>query len=218
MKSELNHHYIGNSYGGNQDWFRTYWMRLGGCGAETACESSIYFAREFGMTELYPFDCKEINRKEYVDFAHIMEPYLSPRLTGINKLSIYVDGYSRYLRDAGEERIAVDAFGGDNPYKVAAEKVKLQIDAGLPIPFLTLRHKDKRYEEYVWHWYLVNGYEKTLEGLKVKAVTYSEYKWLDLRGLWNTGSKPTGGMIIYKVLGQQSIGHNHGNTIANAII
>ena len=100
MKSELNHHYIGNSYGGNQDWFRTYWMRLGGCGAETACESSIYFAREFGMTELYPFDCKEINRKEYVDFAHIMEPYLSPRLTGINKLSIYVDGYSRYLRDA----------------------------------------------------------------------------------------------------------------------
>lgn len=70
----------------------------------------------------------------------------------------------------------------------------------------------------MWHWYLVNGYEEALEGLKVKAVTYSEYKWLDLRGLWNTGSKPTGGMIIYKVLGQQSIGHNHGNTIANAII
>ena len=79
-----------------------------------------------------------------MDFAHIIEPYLNPRLTGINKLSIYVDGYSRYLRDTGEERIAVDAFGGDNSYKVAAEKVKRQIDAGLPIPFLTLRHKDKR--------------------------------------------------------------------------
>ena len=48
MKRELNHHYIGESYGGNQDWFRTFWMRIGGCGAETACESSLYFARELG--------------------------------------------------------------------------------------------------------------------------------------------------------------------------
>lgn len=45
-----------------------------------------------------------------MDFAHIMEGYLWPRITGINKLSIYV-----------------------------------------------------------------NGYEDTPEGLKVKAVTYSEY-------------------------------------------
>ena len=35
MKRELEHFYIGYSYGGNQDWFRTFMMRIGGCGAET---------------------------------------------------------------------------------------------------------------------------------------------------------------------------------------
>ena len=33
MKRELDHFYIGRSYGGNQDWFRTFMMRLGGCAA-----------------------------------------------------------------------------------------------------------------------------------------------------------------------------------------
>lgn len=199
MKRELNHHYIGESYGGNQDWFRTLWMRIGGCGAETACESSLYFARELGFTKLYPFNSDDVKREEYVDFAHMMEDYLWPRLTGINKLSIYVNGYVKYLRDAGEYRVDVGEFSGDHTYEEAAEKVKEQIDSGLPIPFLTLRHNDTRFSDYVWHWYLVNGYDETQEGLKVKAVTYSGYKWLDLKRLWNTGCKPTGGMIIYTV-------------------
>lgn len=199
MKRELNHHYIGESYGGNQDWFRTLWMRIGGCGAETACESSLYFARELGFTKLYPFNSDDVKREEYVDFAHMMEDYLWPRLTGINKLSIYVNGYVKYLRDAGEYRVDVGEFSGDHTYEEAAEKVKEQIDSGLPIPFLTLMHKDTRFSDYVWHWYLVNGYDETQEGLKVKAVTYSGYKWLDLKRLWNTGCKPTGGMIIYTV-------------------
>ena len=82
MKRELNHHYIGESYGGNQDWFRTFWMRIGGCGAETACESSLYFARELGFTKLYPFDSDVVKREEYVDFAHMMEDYLWPRIFG----------------------------------------------------------------------------------------------------------------------------------------
>ena len=49
MRKELEHHYIEGSYGGNQEWFIGPMMKLGGCGAETACESSIYFANHFGM-------------------------------------------------------------------------------------------------------------------------------------------------------------------------
>ena len=49
MRRELEHFYIGYSYGGNQDWFRTFMMRLGGCGAETACDSSLYFALHMGV-------------------------------------------------------------------------------------------------------------------------------------------------------------------------
>ena len=92
MRGELEHCMTGNSYGGNQDWFRTFMMRIGGCGAETACDSSLYFAIHKGVEGIYPFDHKNLSKGEYVDFAHMMEKYLWPRWSGIDKLSIYLDG------------------------------------------------------------------------------------------------------------------------------
>ena len=53
MRRELEHFMIGNSYGGNQDWFRTFMMRIGGCGAETACDSSLYFAIHKGVEGIF---------------------------------------------------------------------------------------------------------------------------------------------------------------------
>lgn len=54
MRRELEHFQIGNSYGGNQDWFPTFMMRIGGCGAETACDSSVYLALHRGLPALRP--------------------------------------------------------------------------------------------------------------------------------------------------------------------
>mgnify|MGYP000109711342 CR=1 FL=1 len=76
MQKELDHFMIGRSYGGNQEWFSNFMMRLGGCAAETACDSSVYFAREKGITQAYPYDAQHLTRKEYVEFSKIMEPYL----------------------------------------------------------------------------------------------------------------------------------------------
>ena len=73
MKRELEHFSIGRSYGGNQDWFRTFMMRIGGCRAETACDSSLYFALRRGVEGIYPFDKDRLTKSDYVDFAHIME-------------------------------------------------------------------------------------------------------------------------------------------------
>ena len=48
QRKELKSFYIGDSYGGNQQWFKSFMMRLGGCGAQTACDACIYFAKNFG--------------------------------------------------------------------------------------------------------------------------------------------------------------------------
>ena len=32
-----------------------------------------------------------------------------------------------------------------------------------------------------------------------KAVIYSEYEWLDLRILWDTGNDPKGGLVLYEI-------------------
>lgn len=200
-KKELEHFYIGDSYGGNQDWFHSLMMRKGGCAAETACDSSLYFALYKGVEKVYPFDQHNLSKSEYIVFAHRMEKYLWPRMRGVNRLDIFIDGYAKYLKDRGVDCIHMTEFSGSEPYEKAAEVLIRQIDQGYPVPVLILSHKDKSMEDYVWHWFLINGYE-TQEGtddLQVKAVTYSEYEWVDFRRLWDTGHDTKGGFVLYEI-------------------
>ena len=199
MKHELEHFCIGRSYGGNQDWFRTFMMRIGGCGAETACDSSLYFAMHRGVENIYPFDLSSLSKDDYVEFAHMMEKYLWPRMSGIDRLDIYADGYSKYLRDRGVTCISMDLLEGNSSYEEAERAVRKQTDDGYPVPTLILNHSNKRYKDYVWHWFLINGYDDSGEEFLVKAVTYSAYEWLSLKELWNTGFKRRGGFVLYHI-------------------
>ncbi len=117
MRHELEHFTIGYSYGGNQDWFRTFMMRL----------------------------------------------------------------------------------GGSVPYETAAATVKKQIDEGYPIPTLILNHKDRSLKDYVWHWFLINGYDDKDGTMMVKTVTYSGFQWFDLRIMWDTGYNNKGGLVLYRL-------------------
>ncbi|MBQ9075872.1 MAG: hypothetical protein IJY32_07910 [Mogibacterium sp.] len=203
-RRELEHFYIGNSYGGNQGWFRSFMMRIGGCGAETACDSSLYFALNLGIEGIYPFDVHRLSKRDYVDFAHIMEKYLWPRMSGIDRTEIFVDGYAKYLRDRGVDSVSMTTLEGTEPYEAAAEAVMRQIDAGYPVPTLILNHRDRKYADYNWHWFLINGYEVSDDQstVLVKAVTYSSYEWLDLRRLWNTGHIRRGGLVLFSSEGR----------------
>lgn len=199
MKNELPHFQIGNSYGGNQDWFPTFMMRIGGCGAETACDSSIYFALHRGLSTIAPENAATLSRDDYVSFAYEMKPYLSPRMTGIDRLEIFTDGYDQYLRDRGETRLSMKMLHGTEPYNIARSAVMQQIDHGYPIPTLILNHRNKSLDDYIWHWFLINGYDDTNGQFLVKAVTYSKFEWLDFQQLWNTGHERRGGLILFEL-------------------
>lgn len=199
MKHELEHFTIGDSYGGNQDWFPTFMMRIGGCGAETACDSSVYFALHRGLETIAPENATTLTRRDYVRFAYKMKPYLSPRRTGIDRLDIYIDGYAAYLRDCGETRLTMTPLDGTEPFDAASAAIVQQIDQRCPVPTLILNHRSKDFRDYVWHWFLINGYDETDDAFLVKAVTYSRYEWLDLRALWDTGYERRGGFVLYRV-------------------
>lgn len=202
MKKELEHFYIGNSYGGNQEWFNSFMMRKGGCAAETACDSSLYFAMHKGIETIYPFafnGLESITKGEYVSFAHLMEPYLKPRMSGIDTLELYISGYNRYLEMHGITNIEMYTFRGDEPYEDAVDIVRSQIDDGYPIPTLILNHRNKALRDYEWHWFLINGYDESDDSFTVKAVTYSSWEWIDLKELWDTGYSRKGGFVIYEM-------------------
>ena len=197
MKKELKHPYIGASYGGNQEWFSGFMMKIGGCAAETAIECCIYFDRNF-KTLLCPFDADKVTKENFVSLGEIMKPYLRPRMSGIDRLSIYIDGFGRYLSDKNSP-IKLSGIEGSESCEKAKAALISQIDREIPVPFLCLYHSNPSFKEYEWHWFLINGYELFDNTLMVKAVTYSTWEWLNFDDLWNTGRARKGGMILIDI-------------------
>lgn len=198
MKQELAYFYIGESFGGNQDWCFDPMMHLGGCAALTACDICIYLAKHKQMRNLCPFETETLNKKQYLRFAKIMKPYLRPRKNGVNRLDLYTEGFGRYLSDIGEGGLILDEFDGTVNAKDGWETVKTQIDDGYPAAYLMLKHQDKALEDFVWHWFLLVGYEESEKGRFVKTATYGEGLWLDFDNLWNTGFTEKGGMVLVR--------------------
>lgn len=210
MERLLDYFTIDDVFGGNQDWFTNIVMHIGGCAAATACDSCIYFAKHMGMEFLYPYDIDKLNKEDYKKFSQIMKPYIRPRVNGVRKLEWYIEGFGKYLRDVCDEArvkempirdagIRMEGFSGGHSYGEAAEKIRGQIDAGLPVPYLMLRHKmTEKYKDFIWHWFLVVGYEETEQGMWIIAATYGEKVRLDLEELWDTGYEERGGLILYK--------------------
>lgn len=197
MKKELPHFNVGTAYGGAQDWCHTQWMKMGGCAAITACDCSLCFELYKGKTGLYPHDRNNISQEDYVDFAYVMEPYLRPRWSGIDKLDIYIEGFTKFLHQRGVTDIALTPWDGKENLEDTKIVIKKQIDSGWPIPCLTLKHKAPAMDDFVWHWYILNGYEEFEDTFMVKAVTYGTWRWLDLKMLWTTGHQRKGGLILF---------------------
>lgn len=69
------------------------------------------------------------------------------------------------------------------------------IDAGFPIPYLNLYHRDPAFSDFVWHWFLLTGYTVYADAMLVKVISYGECYWFDLAKLLNTGHRRKGGMV-----------------------
>ena len=171
-KKELPHFYIGESLGGQQKWYSRitdFGMNVGGCAAVSACDCAIYFAKYFGLRGLYPFDLENISREDYLRFGKIREPYLYPRWSGENNF--------------------------DDTQKIICR----QIDAGYPLPCLLLKHHVAELKAYVWHWFILNGYEIRGGNFFVKAVSYGIGRWINFATLWGTGYERKGGLILFEI-------------------
>ena len=173
-------------------------MRMGGCAAAAACDSCIYFEQYRGKQGLYPYDKANITKEDYIKFAMVMKPYLHPRLTGIDTLELYMDGFSQYMTDCGSRDIMMEPFYGSEPLEKAREVLQQQINEGFPVPCLMLHHKNRAFKNYDWHWFMLTGYESYEDTSMVKAATYGGFRWLDFNELWDTGHRRKGGLIIYK--------------------
>ena len=201
IKKELPYFYIGSSLGGQQEWYSRitdFGMHVGGCAAITACDCAIYFEKYFNLRGLYPFDLQNISREDYLRFGKIMEPYLYPRWSGVDKLEIYLDGFGRFLKDRNAA-VKLSGWSGENNFDDTWKVIRAQIDAGYPLPCLILNHQAPSLSDYVWHWFILNGYEVRGKEAFVKAVSYGIGRWFGFATLWNTGYSRKGGLILFEI-------------------
>ena len=203
-KKELRYFNIGNSYGGNQRWMIDPWMHIGGCGALTACDIFIYMMLYKEVGELCPYDVSAMMKKQYRKFAMSVRPYLRPRESGIKDLETFMEGVRIYLEDVGETGVTLTGFDGSEPYEKAAAAIVESIDRDIPLAYLMLKHSDRKFDFFEWHWFPVIGYEKTKDGLMIKVATYGKAHWLPLRELWDTGYDEKGGMVLFDIKKSES--------------
>lgn len=78
------------------------------------------------MTELYPGDRANLTKEAFVAFGMKMKPYLKPRMGGVSKLSMYEEGFGRYLAELGS-RVSIKGFSREHSYEEAKDFVKKQI-------------------------------------------------------------------------------------------
>lgn len=207
-RKELPYFHIDGHFGGSQSWFLDPWMHIGGCGAMTMCDLLLYQAICRGRDDCDPFrekkfqdaeghlDEKKLSRRDYRKFGMIMKPYLRPRESGIKDLQTFIDGALLFLEDSEIEGFSMQKLDGHRLYADAEAAVMDRIDHGMPVPMLMLKHRDKRFNFFEWHWFLLVGYEKRQSGLYVKAATYGKEHWLEFEPFWNTGEIERGGLVL----------------------
>ncbi len=198
-QKELPYFNISGQYGGNQDWMRDPWMHLGGCGALTFSDIMIYSALYKGKHECYPFDAVNLSRRDYVKFGMHVKPWLRPRSTGINRIDIFIDGANAYMADNNIEGIRLSGLEGYESLDSAKEQIVKYIDQGMPVAYLMLNHRDRQFNFFEWHWFVVNGYAYRGDKLHIKTATYGRARWLCLDDLWDTGCSSKGGIVFFEI-------------------
>ena len=102
-----------------------------------------------------------------------------------------------YLEDTDVKDLYLNGLEGSESYETARDTIRTSIDEEIPVAYLMLKHRDKEFDFFQWHWFLVNGYEETADTFKIKAATYGKAHWMDLGRLWDTGYDHKGGIVTF---------------------
>ena len=126
-KKILDYFTIDGTPGGNQEWLPEWDMNMGGCAAVTVCDVCIFLA---GLNEkfksLYPFDSKNLSRMDFVKFASLMKPFLTPRYHGIDYLETYICGFYDYMKKVKNNSLILEGISGNVDYEIFSEAIKKQ--------------------------------------------------------------------------------------------
>lgn len=149
--------------GGMQDWYRTRWQRLSGCGPCAVATVLLYLDRREGAPMPDP-----LSRRDFLLRMEEVWRYVTPTLRGIPEAALLAAGAERYFQahgsnlraeilDVPEKRERRPGLG-----KIAAF-LRESLAADSPAAFLNLnRGREPALDS--WHWVTVTGLEEDGSG------------------------------------------------------
>ena len=195
-KNELKFFLIdGKYYGGDQNWSNHKWMKLGGCSTVSFCEACICLAGTFRkLRGLYPYDPIHVKKQEFMDYFKMVFQYVYPGIGGLSSIERFKRMAQSFV-DTRDINVGFNCLSGSAAYEDAESFIVGHIDQGYPVMYLMLKHKDRAFEDYEWHWFTVTGYERAYNGLRVEFATWGEKHSFMLENAWDTRKTMKGGLV-----------------------
>lgn len=179
----------------DQEFYKTKWKRLSGCGPTAA--SNLY---------LYHLPRLDRNRtmEEGLEIMDAIWKYVTPRFGGgVKNTQIFTTGMSAFLRDQGKS-YTVDVIDVPKkkelrrPLSEVRDFMRQAIDDDLPVAFLNLHNGEEKQLD-AWHWVTVVGIEMStkdemyldiFDGGKLISVNLDQ---------WYAKTKDGGGFVVYRI-------------------
>lgn len=185
--------------GGNQEWYKTQWQRLSGCGPTTATNILYYLACKHGCRTSGE---SPITRNDYLALMEQIWEYVTPTIRGIPSAKLLGKGVDHYIKAKGldivTELLHIPRSGLLRP---PLRQVLAFVDEALrndtPVAFLNLNNGEEKKLDS-WHWVTVISLEYEEEGNTafMEILDNGVLKKIDF-ALWFRSTKLGGGFVRF---------------------
>lgn len=181
-------------FGLNQEWYKSKWQRMAGCGP-TAASSLIYYNLS---------DESHLDQSHAIELMENLWEFVTPGMGGVYKCSMFTNGLQRYfVKNNISATIASLEITKNKKTRMSLEQTIQFIENGLsknsPIAFLNLDNGEEERLD-AWHWVVVCGIDihENHEQVFINIMDDGKLFAIDL-DLWLKTTKK-GGALVYFTL------------------
>lgn len=187
-------------YGGNQEWFKTNWRRISGCGPTTASAIIMYENRKNNRDKSIKY-----TKSKFIDLMNDVWNFITPiKGKGVNTIELFFEGFEKYIKEKQNKKIKpifmkVAKKFEDRPKNKEVFKFLYEaIEKDYPIAFLNLDNGQES-KLHKWHWVTIVGilYDDLNDKLEVTIADEGLLKKINL-GLWLKTTKDEGGFVYFE--------------------
>jgi hypothetical protein len=171
-------------YGNDQEWFKTKWQRLSGCGPTVVSNITSYLSRS-ELVKDESIKTQPLSKEECIKHMEDVWKYVTPSIQGIPTTTMLCKKVKKYIK-AKELKLSLEVL--DIPksrekrpdFKEIVIFLEKSLNDDIPIAFLNL-HNGEEEKLDAWHWVTIISLEQEDdETTTVNILDEGQIKKIDL--------------------------------------